>query len=92
MEKEITAPLHKEENLSSARRIFVFGDIHGRLDLLKDAMNNVEFDAKNGDWLVGIGDWLDRGPDTLKIGEFIENQKNLIFVRGSHEQLLWGVT
>ena len=88
----ITAPLHQKIDLSHARRVFAFGDVHGRLDLLLAAMAEAGFDADAGDWLVGLGDWLDRGPDTIEIADFIEAQKNLVFVRGNHEQLLWGIT
>lgn len=88
----LTAPLHQELDLSSARRVFTFGDLHGRLDLLLAAMEQVNFSAADGDWLIGLGDWLDRGPATIEIADFIEAQDNLAFVRGNHEQLLWGVS
>lgn len=83
-------PLHRTVDFSGARRVFVFGDIHGRLDTLRDAMAANDFDADAGDRMVGLGDWLDRGPDTHAIADFIEEMgEALVFVRGNHEMLLW---
>lgn len=82
-------PAHIEIDLSQARRVFTFGDIHGNLSPLKRALKKVGYDPDAGDKLIGLGDWLDRGEDTLKIAKFIEKHKDdLFFVKGNHEQML----
>jgi len=85
----IQQPVHVELDLSSARRVFVFGDIHGYLGNIEKAMRKVGYDAAAGDRMIGLGDWLDRGEETLEIGYFIEDhQDDLVFVKGNHEQML----
>lgn len=80
----------KQLDLSHARRIFIFGDVHGVLENITNAMQSVAFDAQAGDYAIGVGDWLDRGPDSTKIADFIEENKGwLHFVIGNHEQMLW---
>lgn len=85
----IQKPVHLEIDLSNARRVFTFGDIHGNLAPLKQAMKEARYDASAGDRMIGLGDWLDRGSDTLKIAKFIEKHADdLCFVKGNHEELL----
>lgn len=82
------APAHVNLDFSSARRVFTFGDVHGRVDILRDALEAEDFDPAQ-DRLVGLGDWLDRGPDTTEVADFIEEMGDaLIFVIGNHEQML----
>lgn len=82
-------PAHLEVDLSDARRIFVFGDVHGNIDPITDAMARVGYDGSAGDRMVGLGDWLDRGAHTTQIADFIEGHaEDLVFVKGNHEQLL----
>jgi len=81
---------HKHLDLSHARRVFIFGDVHGVLENLTNAMAAVNFDPEAGDHAIGVGDWLDRGPDSTKIADFIEASRDwLHFIVGNHEQILW---
>jgi serine/threonine protein phosphatase 1 len=77
-------------DLSKARRVFTCGDLHGRLDLLQAELARVGFDASLGDWLIMIGDLLDRGPAVLEILEFLENSPQVLWIRGNHEHILQG--
>lgn len=77
-------------DLSKARRVFTCGDLHGRLDLLLAELARVGFDAAAGDWLIMIGDLLDRGPAVLEILEFLEANPQILWIRGNHEQILQG--
>lgn len=82
------APAHVNLDFSSARRVLAFGDVHGRVDVLRNALEAEGFDPAQ-DRLVGLGDWLDRGPDTTEIADFIEEMGDaLVFVIGNHEQML----
>lgn len=86
-------PMHQVHDFSRARRVFVFGDVHGELNQLHDAILRNAYDPDAGDRMIGLGDWLDRGPETLAIGEFIEEHRDdLVFVRGNHEELLWNAS
>jgi serine/threonine protein phosphatase 1 len=47
---------------------YVIPDIHGRFDLLSEALHRVhEHAAGNGGTLVMIGDYVDKGPDSNKV-------------------------
>ena len=82
-------PAHSQLDLRQARRVFTFGDVHGELKHLEAEMARVGFDADHGDFMIGLGDWLDRGPDADVIADFIEARRHcLAFVVGNHELLL----
>ena len=82
------APAHITIDFSDARRVLTFGDIHGRVDLLRAELKKTNFDPKQ-DRLIGLGDWLDRGPDTIEIADFIEEMgSSLASLLGNHEQML----
>jgi len=79
----------KEEDYE---RIIVIGDLHGhyrQLSLLLEKINVGE-----NDLIIFIGDYIDRGPDSkLLVGKLIQlNQvhKNIIFLKGNHEDMLLG--
>jgi len=96
--KEPQAPAHVDLNvrdyvsvdLSKARRVFSCGDVHGRIDLVVAEMERVGFDADAGDWLIMIGDLLDRGPAVLEVRDFLEANPQVLWLRGNHEHILQG--
>jgi serine/threonine protein phosphatase 1 len=70
-------------------KIYAIGDIHGCLDKLEAMMNRLAIDAEH-DTLVFIGDYIDRGPDSKGVVDFILDLKgklkNVICLVGNHEQ------
>jgi len=50
-------------------------------------LNHLKFDPKKGDILVSVGDLIDRGPDSLKTLQLLE-QEWFFAVMGNHEQML----
>lgn len=70
-------------------RILAIGDIHGyrtALDALLEAVAPTE-----SDWIVCVGDYVDRGPDTRGVlDRLLELQKTgqLIALRGNHEEMM----
>lgn len=77
-----------EIDLSHARRVLVCGDVHGCFDLLAAALAYAGFDGSAGDYLICTGDWLDRGPDVLRIRDFLVANPTVLWVRGNHEDIL----
>jgi len=71
-------------------RILAIGDIHGCFDKLEKLMGAINWRPAE-DTLVFMGDYVDRGPDSFKVVEFLIELKtqsnNLIFLLGNHEQL-----
>lgn len=66
-------------------RRFVVGDVHGRFDLLKDALRGVNFDVD--DELFLVGDLINRGAYSHKAYKWL-TQSNVYSVMGNHEQSL----
>ncbi len=68
--------------------IYAIGDIHGCLKQLKELIGQLPL--KSEDELVFLGDYIDRGPDSKGVLDFVcENQKpNWHFLKGNHEQMI----
>jgi len=73
-------------------RLYVIGDVHGRLDLLQEIERRIEADARSAENLrivqVMLGDYIDRGPDSRGvIAHLIERAGTceLVTLRGNHE-------
>ena len=72
-------------------KIFAIGDIHGCADKLMALMEKIPVDYAN-DTLVFIGDYIDRGPDSFEVVEYLVELKkqhpDIIFLKGNHEDML----
>lgn len=66
------------------KRIFVTSDTHGESERLKSCLNQSNFDYEN-DQLIHLGDVCDRGSDTKGVVELLLSIKNLISLRGNHD-------
>jgi serine/threonine protein phosphatase 1 len=70
-------------------RIIAFGDIHG---CYKAAETAIKLAEENNATAVFLGDYVDRGPDSIKTLEVLieakENNPDWIFLRGNHDQML----
>jgi serine/threonine protein phosphatase 1 len=73
------------------KRIFAIGDIHGCYDRLKTLMGKIPIDCSR-DTLVFIGDYIDRGPHSVEVVDYLIHLKKrvpeVIFLKGNHEDML----
>ncbi len=73
------------------KKIFAIGDIHGSYDRLKTLMDKIPIDFSH-DTLVFIGDYIDRGPHSVEVVDYLMQLKNrvpgVIFLKGNHEDML----
>lgn len=71
-------------------RIFAVGDIHGCFDKLTALMNIIDI-VWNQDKLIFLGDYIDRGPDSYEVVEYLIGLKkqhpDIIFLKGNHEEM-----
>ncbi len=70
---------------------FVSSDIHSFFKPFKKALDKAGFDMKNKNHVLIInGDLFDRGPDSVKLYDFIRSipQERRILIRGNHEDML----
>lgn len=75
-------------------RIYAIGDIHGRLDLLRALLIAIEVDASGrapmSTRVVILGDFIDRGPDSMKLMSIFAGMKSsrVVVLKGNHEAAL----
>lgn len=71
--------------------IFAIGDIHGCYDKLRALMDKIPIDMTR-DMLVFIGDYIDRGPRSYDVVEYLVDLRRLfpdiVFIKGNHEDML----
>src|SRR5262245_52467170 len=77
------------------RTIYVIGDIHGRLDLLRNVHRSIDADKRSVGTAqaveIYLGDYIDRGPQSAEVLSALVDRANrtyAVFLRGNHEQFL----
>ena len=77
------------------RTVYVIGDIHGRLDLLKQIHSSIDEDKLSSGTAqtveIYLGDYVDRGPQVADVISALIRRANdtyAVFLRGNHEQLM----
>jgi serine/threonine protein phosphatase 1 len=81
--------------VAEGRRLYVFGDLHGRLDLLERLRSAITRDRvrmpARETTVVGLGDYIDRGPASKGVIEALSGDFfgcASLYLRGNHEQML----
>lgn len=77
-------------------RAYAVGDVHGRLDLLDQLLEQIEQDVarrpSRRNLLVMLGDLIDRGPDSRGVVERMRTYRHAAikpyFLTGNHEEVL----
>ncbi|MEZ4600764.1 MAG: metallophosphoesterase family protein [Syntrophotaleaceae bacterium] len=71
-------------------RLLAIGDIHGSSEKLETLIGKI--DPRRDDQLVFLGDYIDRGPNSCEVIEFLvnfqENFPKTVCLRGNHEWLM----
>ena len=71
-------------------RVLAIGDIHGTYDALKTLVKAAGLTAD--DLLVALGDYVDRGPDSAAVLDWLIERKQsggkLVALRGNHERMM----
>lgn len=82
---------------AEGERIYAIGDIHGRLDLMKDLLDRIErhsakLPSARSVHIVVLGDMIDRGPDSAAVLRYLHGVQQttgrLIVLQGNHEELM----
>lgn len=79
-------------------RVYAVGDIHGRLDLLDQLLGQIQRDAALApdrvNYLVFLGDYVDRGPHSSLVIERLATCPlpgfGSVYLRGNHEATMMG--
>lgn len=77
------------EELGSGTNIFAIGDIHGCLYAVEGLIERLPISWGN-DFLIFLGDYIDRGPDSSRVIDFIldlrsQYPEKVIALKGNHE-------
>jgi len=82
----------KPPQLPEGIRIYAFGDIHGRADLLKEMFTVIDRDLEHNPISRPIevyhGDYIDRGPDSAQTLDLLierRRRRMTVFLKGNHE-------
>lgn len=74
----------------SSGRLYAIGDIHGCADELESILKAIA--PKDGDTVVFVGDYVDRGPascDVIELALDLERTKaETVFLKGNHEDMM----
>jgi serine/threonine protein phosphatase 1 len=80
---------HPQAVTGQSRRVIAIGDIHGCARALDELLRRI--DPQPADWLIPLGDFIDRGPDTRGVLEqllALEQRCRLTPLLGNHEEML----
>jgi serine/threonine protein phosphatase 1 len=86
--------LHKHAAVPGGKLVYAIGDIHGRLDMLDELLEQIEGDCGGLDnaQLIFLGDYVDRGPDSRGVIEKLIHLKRMhkdtVFLKGNHEAIM----
>jgi serine/threonine protein phosphatase 1 len=76
-------------------RLYVIGDVHGRLDLFNNLAARIEADARTAHGMdvgtIFLGDYVDRGPDSASVIDALSRDAfptPIVALRGNHEEIL----
>ena len=82
-------------SLPDGIRVYAIGDIHGRTDLLRLQLAQIEADETlhrcTRSIIVFLGDYIDRGPDsrgTIDLLLACERAREVVFLKGNHETFI----
>lgn len=85
----------KQPRLPEGIRIYAFGDIHGRADLLKKMFTVIDADLERNPVSrpieVFLGDYVDRGPNSAQTLDLLLERslyRETVFIKGNHELFL----
>ena len=97
-------PCTAKINTPTNYNIYVFGDFHGNFldfsfiyeNLLEEEVINDNFELTKNSILIFLGDYTDRGPNSLELLTTlmilkIKNPYNVFLLRGNHEDLIMNV-
>lgn len=85
--------------IENSNKIYIIGDIHGCFYTLLDVIESISKSIEDGDTVVFLGDYFDRGPHSANVYQLLrqaERDSKMVFnkkvkvicLKGNHEQLL----
>lgn len=95
MLKNTLSPNHHFPSLTKGKSIYAIGDIHGRLDCLREMLRLLENQRRHEPadciTIIFLGDYIDRGKDSRAVIETLLKLSlpgNTVFLLGNHEKAM----
>lgn len=66
------------------KRDIIIGDIHGCFEELQQLLEAAKVTPE--DRVISAGDFVDRGPDSARVWEFLRDRPNTVTISGNHER------
>ncbi len=82
LEKEVLL----QHALDQGCNVWVIGDVHGFFESMEGLLGQLELE--DGDWVVFLGDLIDRGPDSFGALNRVQATPNFTTVKGNHEAMM----
>ena len=84
--RDIELELKLQNSLNQGKNVWVIGDVHGFNNTLRSLVEKI--DLQEGDYVVLLGDLIDRGPNSYDVVQFAKNSENIVCVKGNHEKMM----
>jgi serine/threonine protein phosphatase 1 len=84
--RDIELEMKIQRSLNEGNNVWVVGDVHGFNQTLRSLV--AKLDIKTGDYVVLLGDLIDRGPNSYDVIQFVKNSPNIATVKGNHEKMM----
>ena len=75
-----------QEALDNGRNVWVIGDVHGFSQTLEELLESLKLEPD--DFVVLLGDLIDRGPNSARVVEIVKNECNIFSLKGNHESMM----
>jgi serine/threonine protein phosphatase 1 len=75
---------HTRFDIDRYEDVYLVGDVHGSLDVLKRLLSRLELN--DDDLVIFVGDLVRKGPDSPGVVDFVRADPRLVSVRGNNEQ------
>ena len=72
--------------LDRGKNVWVVGDVHGFFQSMIELCSNL--DLTEGDWVVFLGDLIDRGPNGFGVVHEVMTHPYYASVKGNHEDMM----
>ena len=84
--RDIELEMKIQKSLNEGNNVWVVGDVHGFNQTLRSLVAKLEI--KTDDYVVLLGDLIDRGPDSYDVIQFVKSSPNMATVKGNHENMM----
>ena len=84
--RDIELEMKIQKSLNDGNNVWVIGDVHGFNQTLRSLVSKLALSP--GDYVVMLGDLVDRGPNSYDAIQFVKNSSNMVTVKGNHEAMM----